>query len=230
MAFNLFLSQVRSTVKKRWTKRLTFASSEVKTPAQKIAYLLSRIFGPLPIICLLWLITAVKSGLGFWKAIWVYPLIFIVTVAIPIGFTTYLVFTKKVKDIEWSDIEDRRKYLPPIIISSLFSLIMLNRLLTNDTLFHLSLLLSVIILAIVFFYQFFAVKISAHIALATIAISTIILFFGPQFLWLYLLLIPLMWARHTLKVHTWLELFAGFAIPISIILLALLTFGWPELN
>lgn len=79
----------------------------------------------------------------------------------------------------------------------------------------------------VFIWTIFNFKISGHIIMATVTIAGVNLFLGRQFLWLFLLLIPIIWARSTLKVHTLAQLLAGFILPTVIMLLALLLFGWP---
>ncbi len=224
----------RPFLKKLLKRQITRGQLEIKTPSDKykyaLAYFLSRLFGPLPLVCVIWIITAAKSGIGFWKAIWVYPLIFVIVIAIPLTITTYLVLTKRVKDIEWSDINERNRYLPPITLISLIFLLLLTKLFTSPTIFHLSLLLSVIVITMLLIYLFFRFKVSGHLALAALTVSAINLYWDRQFLWLFLLLIPLVWARHTLKVHTLSELISGFLIPEGIILLALAIFGWPKVQ
>jgi hypothetical protein len=195
---------------------------------KKVAFLVSRILGPVPLLCLLWLTTAVKSGIGFWKALWVYPLILLVTLIIPTIVTTYLITVKKVADIEWISIKARRRFLLPIGVYSLSCLLILTYLLTNRTIFHLTLLFSAIVVATILIYAFTNFKISAHIVTATTTIAAINLFFNQKLLWLFLLLIPIIWARYTLKVHTLKELIAGFILSSSILILALCVFGWPK--
>lgn len=202
----------------------------MKFTPNKLAFIISRLFGPLPLACVLWLLVAVKSGIGFWKAMWVYPIIFSVCIGLPALFTTYLVTTKRVKNIEWSNIKDRRKYFPFVISFSLFFLLVLTSLLTNTTTFHLTLLFSVIITGITLVYIFTNFKISSHIAVATITFAAINLYFGMNYLWLYLLLIPIIWARHTLKVHSLSQLLAGFLLPTALMILAVLIFGWPKVS
>lgn len=152
---------------------------------KKVAFIISRIFGPIPLLCFLWLITALKSGIGVWRAIWVYPVIFLVTIAIPTLITTYLIASKRVKDIEWSDISQRKKYLPAITVFSVFFLLLLTKLLTNDTIFHLSLLLSAIMVAMVLIWTFLNFKISGHIVIATITFAGINLLYHQKFWWLF---------------------------------------------
>ena len=196
---------------------------------QRLAFLISRILGPLPLICLLWLTVAVKSGIGFWRAIWVYSLIFVVTIGIPMSITTALVATRRVKDIEWSDIKQRQKYMPALTTFAVASLIILSKLLIDGTVFHLSLVLSVIILAMMLIWSLFNFKISGHIVIATCTFMTINLYFHLKFIWLFLLLFPIIWARKTLKMHTFAELAAGIILPMAISLAAVIIFGYPNI-
>jgi hypothetical protein len=196
---------------------------------QKLAFVISRIFGPLPLICLLWLTVAVKSGIGFWRAIWVYPVIFLISIALPFSLTTYLIAKKKVSDIEWSNIKQRRQYLPFITIFGSVSLAVLTYFLTDQTIFHLGLVLILIINLTVAIWSVFNFKISAHATLATCTFLAINLFFHLKFLWLFILLIPIIWARKTLKMHSMAQLVAGIILPMVISLMALLLFGWPNI-
>lgn len=194
---------------------------------KKGAFIISRILGPLPLLCLLWLTTALKSGIGLGRAIWVYPVIFIITIAIPTIITTYLISVKKVKDIEWSDIDQRKKYLPPITAFSVITLLFLTKILTNETIFHLSLLLSAIMVTMVLTWSFLNFKISGHIVIATLTFAGINLFYHQKFWWLFFLIPAIIWARNKLKIHTLAQLTAGFIMPATIVFLALLLFGWP---
>lgn len=194
---------------------------------KKIAFFISRFFGPIPLLFVLWLTTALKSGIGFYKALWVYPVILLFSLLIPTAITTYLISIKKVSDIEWKKLADRRKFLLPLGIYAVISLVIATYFLTNATTFHLTLLFSTIIVTFMGIYAFTSFKASAHIAVATVTIASINLFFHQQYLWLFSLLIPIIWARYVLKVHTLAELIGGFTITASILLLGLLLFGWP---
>lgn len=194
----------------------------------KAAFIISRVLGPIPLLIVLWLVTAVKSGIGFWRAIWVYPLILLIALAIPTAITTYLIAVKKVSDIEWKRISDRRKYLFPLSIFPVFFLSLLTYLLTNQTIFHLTLLFNSIIVVMMMIYSFSNFKVSAHIAILTVTIATVNLFYHLNYLWLFLLIIPVVWARYILKIHTLRELAAGFLIPIIIMATGILLFGWPQ--
>lgn len=194
-----------------------------------IAYTISRIFGPFSLICVTWLVTALKSGIGFWKAIGVYSLIFIFSIIIPFSITTLLVVTKRVENIEWSDLNKRKQYFPPIVVISIMPLLLITYLLTTQTIFHLSLLFSVIVCILIFSYSILNFKASGHMAIATIAFSTINLFFHNNFLWLFFLLLPIAWSRFVLKAHTKIELLAGVLIPAICIIFAIFIFGEPQI-
>jgi len=192
--------------------------------SKKLAFLISRILGPLPLLCLLWLVTAIKSGIGFWKAILVYPLILGVSLAIPIIITSYLIASKRVSGIEWKNLSERKKYIPPLATFAIISLNLLTFFLTNRTIFHLGILLSAIIATMVFFWTFLNRKVSGHMTIAVITFAGINLFFQLKFLWLFFLLIPIYWARITLNIHTKRQLVAGIIIPVIYIIIALLLF------
>lgn len=197
-------------------------------PQQAAAFLISRILGPAPLLCLLWFVTATKSGIGFGKALWAYPIIFIISLGAPIIISSWLIKIGKIRNIEWSDIEDRKKYFLPLALSSSISLILLTKLLTNETTFHLSILLSTIVLIMAASYKYFNFKISGHMIIAVVTFSGINLYFHQQFLWLFLLIIPIIWARYTLKVHKMTELLAGLIMPLVVSAIAVLLFGWPS--
>lgn len=194
---------------------------------KRLAFIISRILGPIPLVCLLWLVTAVKSGIGLWRAIWVYPLIFLFSIAIPTTITTLLIVTKHVSSIEWKSVQERKRYLTPVMLSGLACLVILTKLLTNTTTFHLSLVTAVIVLTTITVYALFNFKISFHMVIASGVFAGVNLFFHQQFLWLYLLLLPIAWARFTLKLHTVSELGAGVIVANAIIILSVLLFGWP---
>jgi len=196
--------------------------------SKRLAFIISRALGPLPLLCLLWLVTAVKSGIGFWKALWVYPLILLVSLGIPVSITSYLVSKKIVKSIDWPNLQERKKYLPPLAFFSIVTLNIMSYYLTNETIFHLGILLSAIIATMIFFWAFLDRKVSGHMVIAFVTFSGINLFFHLQFLWIYLLIIPIYWARITLGVHTPKQLLAGIFIPAFYILVGILLFGWPN--
>ncbi|MCL4398111.1 hypothetical protein M1403_03785 [Patescibacteria group bacterium] len=191
-----------------------------------LAFIISRLLGPLPLLCLLWLAVAVKSGIGFWKALWVYTLIFVIGLAIPTLLSTYILLRKRGITIEWTRLKDRL-ILIPIYIPFWVIVLVLTWLLTNSTVFHLSLLMTVGIIAGIFCYAVLRFKISAHMMVASGAFWGVNFMTHSKYLWLFLLLIPLVWARLVLKQHTKEELIAGLIISNGIMATAVLLFGWP---
>lgn len=194
---------------------------------RSLAFLISRALGPLPLLCLLWLTTALKSGIGFYKALWVYPLIFLIGIAIPFSITTYLLFRfKKRLNIEWTNIADRKIFAPLLLVFWSLALVAVY-LLTNQTIFHLSLLAGMLTLAAFIITLGFHFKISLHIMAASGVFWGINFLTHSKFWWLFTLLVPLVWARNYLKIHTLSELLAGFILANGLIILAVLFFGWP---
>jgi membrane-associated phospholipid phosphatase len=68
-------------------------------------------------------------------------------------------------------------------------------------------------------------KISLHAATMTAMVTILVLFSGSIFLWFYLFLIPIIWARLVLKQHTPAQLGAGIALGVSVTLVAYKVFG-----
>ncbi len=99
--------------------------------------------------------------------------------------------------------------------------------LAPGTIFHLTLLFSTIITCAIAIYAFTNFKISSHIIVATATIANINLFYHQKYLWLFIILIPIIWARYVLNVHNLVELTSGFILAATILLLGLLLFGWP---
>lgn len=192
---------------------------------KKLAFVISRVLGPLPLLCLLWLATAVKSGIGFWKALWVYPLIFIVGIAIPTAISLVVMQRRKI-NFEWSNLKDRR-LLVPIYIPFWLVVILLTWLLTNSTIFHLALLTTLEVTFALIFYLYLKVKISAHMMIASGVFWGVNFMTHNKYWWLFFFLIPLIWARLELKQHTWAELIIGLLLVNAIDTVAIIIFGWP---
>ena len=196
---------------------------------QTIAFVISRLLGPLPLLCLLWLVTAFKSGIGFWKAIWVYPLIFIVAIGVPFAISTYILIRPGGPGIEWPTIGSRRKLYPIFLFSGSLALV-LAYFLTSPTIFHLSLLAGLIAALIYLITTLFKFKISVHTALASGVFWGINFLTHFKFWWLFFFLIPIVWSRYVLKVHNLSELLAGIILTNSLIIIAILLFGLPKIS
>ncbi len=191
------------------------------------AYFIYRIFGPVSLLCLLWLMGALKSGIGPWKALWVYPLIFITGIALPVVISTTVMRLQGSWDFDWTKRENRVKAMI-IFLSCWITTGGLVYVFTNETVFHLYLLALAIGLVLFGVTAICKFKASIHMALAVVVFSAVNLYLQMKFWWLFFLLLPIAWARWVLKKHTWGQLAAGVIIPVVIILLALCFFGWPK--
>jgi hypothetical protein len=199
----------------------------VKTTKHRLAFIISRVLGPLPLLCLLWLATAVKSGIGIWRALWVYPVIFIIGIAIPFSITTYILIKRHGRTtIEWTNIKDRMIFVPLLFFFWSINLVAVY-FLTNRTVFHLSLLAAALTVAAFFITVILKFKISLHIMAASGVFWGVNFMTHFKFWWLFLLLPPLIWARYVLKIHTLTELASAAILANTLILLAVYIFGWP---
>ncbi len=191
---------------------------------KKFAYIISRLLGPLPMLCLLWLVTALKSGVSYSRAIWVYPLIFLVGIIIPTLISVSVMRVKKI-DFEWTNLKDR-KLLIPIYFPLWLVVLVITWQFTNLVIFHLALITTLQIIIGITLYTYFHFKASAHMMIASGTFWGVNFMTHGSFWWLFLLLIPLMWARLKLKQHSFKELIAGLLVINVLDILALLFFGW----
>lgn len=120
-------------------------------------------------------------------------------------------------DIDMTHREDR---IVPLLLSclgALFGSYLIQTRIHNSTLLLIGYVL-VAMLALLTIVTF-VWKISLHTATLTGAVSLLVIFRGPEFAWLYLLILPVAWARLTLKQHTKAQLTAGAIVG------AVITFG-----
>lgn len=228
--WKVLFRRLKPPLQKFLGRQITRGELEAVSQQQKVkystAFFISRLFGPVPLLCLLWLATALKSGIGAWKALWVYPLIFVIGIAAPFLVTTFLVVIGKVESFEWSRLKDRYLMFAVVLFFWLIDLIFIY-FLTNRTIFHLALLAGEVTAAALLVMAVFQFKISLH----TTAASGV--FWGVNFLthfrywWLFFFLIPIVWARYVLKIHTAKELAAGFVLANGLIIIAVAIFGLP---
>ena len=137
-------------------------------------------------------------------------------------FTVYTWKKEGKIDIDMTHREDR---IVPLLLTSLGALfggyLIQSRLHTPELL-----LLSYVLVAMLASLTIvtFVWKISLHAATLTATVSLLVIFGGPQYAWLYLLIFPVAWARLTLKQHTPAQLAAGSIIGAVITFVAALLF------
>lgn len=198
-------------------ERLKFLNLKA-SPTERSAELLSFITNP-AIVLVVGLTITIKhysaSPGQFWHWLGWGSVLLIIPSAV------YILYTwKKERKID-IDIALRRDRIVPMMMITLGALIGSH--LVEDRLNNQNLLLTANILAVmlvVLTIVTLAWKISLHAATMATAVSMLIIFAGPVYVWLYLLLYPLGWARVTLKQHTTAQVIAGSIVGIVVTFLA----------
>lgn len=108
------------------------------------------------------------------------------------------------------DISKREDRIIPLLLTTVGAVIggyLLQQRVANNSVLLLSntLIAMLVLLSIVTFVW----KISLHASTYMAAVSLIIVFRGYEFAWLYLAILPIAWARFTLKQHTLAQVIAG---------------------
>ncbi len=179
----------------------------------KLAELISEIFGPhlwMPILLMLLLL---RTGLNSEQLSILLPSLGTLLLVIPF---TYLHLALKIGWISKWDIpkkEERRPIIAIFIICSIISLFLVKQFGTKMflDLFILLLTTGFVASAITLFW-----KISIHMVLDTSGVLVMNLLLGPEF-WPLFILIPIVaWARLKLRRHTLFQLIAGVLLSIII--------------
>ncbi len=172
---------------------------------KKITWLVSRIFDPtweIPAAIALAVMFAVSEGLR-WRFLGV---ILFVDAVVPLIFFLTMLYHKQIKD--W-DIQNRRERIPLYLFTLVCHLggLWLAHELGKSEL--VSVLLVYYLTAIVFFVTTLFWKISLHAGVNAVLITSLNVFYGWKYTWLYILLALVMWARVYEKHHTWAQVVAG---------------------
>lgn len=126
---------------------------------------------------------------------------------IPFGVIYYFWKKNKVSSIHLDIKEERWKFFIVSLISAAGGVFVLNKLdaplaLTVSMVNYV--LLASVMMLITFFW-----KISLHASTVSAFAMAIIMVFGVRFLWVYVLVLPVLWARYYLRKHTISQLIAG---------------------
>lgn len=149
---------------------------------------------------------------------------FAFAIVLPGFYILWLLEAKKISDIHMTNANDRKIPLLVAAASSVVGVVVLYFLHAVRPVFVISVVYAINSLALAIVTQKW--KISVHTGTyATIAtVATVI--FGWQFAWLYLVLIPLGWARIFRKRHTFLQATTGALMTTFLTLLTLWVFGY----
>jgi len=119
------------------------------------------------------------------------------------------------------DITQREDRIVPLMLATLGALIggyMVTNRLDSINLQFISNVLVAFLLAITVIT--FIWKISLHTSTLAAMVTMLVLFSGPKFGWVFLLLIPVIWSRLKLKQHSPAQLLVGAGLGVAVILTA----------
>jgi hypothetical protein len=190
----------------------------MKKVKQILAIVLSRILDPvweIPLALIVAIGFAVHEGLR-WRFV---GLLLFIDVIVPMIFFLTMLYNKQIKD--W-DVQNRTQRTPLYLFAMICHLggIWLAHELGRTQL--VSILLVFYAAAVVFFIIALKWKISLHAAVNAVLFTTINLFYDFQYVWLYILLFLVMWARVYQKHHTWEQVIVGALIGGGMVYLGLI--------
>lgn len=178
------------------------------------AELVSRLFDPvweIPAAILLAVGFAMQEGLR-WRFL---GLLLFVDAVVPMVFFLIMLYHKQIKD--W-DIQNRAQRIPLYMFTLVCHLggLWMAHELEKAGLFPI--LLVYYVVGIVFFVISLKWKISLHAGVNAVLFTTINIFYGWRFWWLYIPLCLVMWARVYQKHHSWQQVLAGSVIGMAVII------------
>lgn len=172
------------------------------------AEVLSRLLDPvweIPLSLILAIGFAVHEGLR-WRFV---GLLLFIDAVVPMIFFLTMLYHKQIKD--W-DIQNRAQRIPLYLFTMICHLggIWLAHELGRAEL--VSILLVFYVVAVIFFLITLKWKISLHAGVNAVLFTAVNVFYDFKYLWLYILLYLVMWARVYQKHHTWSQVIAGALI------------------
>lgn len=132
------------------------------------------------------------------------------SIIIPGSYILWLLESKQINDIHISDKEDRKVPFLVAGLSAVCGALLLFILNAAKPVIVISFAYAVNVVGIALITQLW--KVSIHTALFSSVVTISIILFGGQFWWLYLILIPLAWARIHRQRHTIWQAIAGSLI------------------
>lgn len=175
--------------------------------------MISRALDPvweIPLAILLAIGFAVKEGLR-WRFL---GLILFIDAFVPMIFFLLMLYHKQIKD--W-DIQNRAQRIPLYLFTLVCHLggLWLAHEFGKGDLFQILVVFYAV--AVLFFLITLKWKISLHAGVNSVLITTIVMFYGTKYVWLYSLLCLVMWARVYLKHHTLGQVVAGAGLGMGMV-------------
>ena len=182
-----------------------------------IAQILSRALDPVwevPLALLLAIGFAVHEGLR-WRFV---GLLMFIDFVVPFIFFLMMIKHRQIRN--W-DMDIKAQRLPILFFSLLCSLGGLWLAYEMGKVELLSILMTYYLIAVAFFVITFFWKISLHAGVNAVLITSLNMFYGWKYSWLYILLLGVMWARVYQKHHTWVQVVAGAVLGTGMVMLGL---------
>ncbi len=187
---------------------------------KRLARVVSRFFDPLVVLSFLTVAAAGRSGLVGEALVKFLLVFFIAMVLPPVALLSWALITGRVGDWDVSNRAQRIKALGVFFVMMLVDLLLV-KLFGNEELVKLFWLF------LIWFLGFFAItlfwKISGHMAVVTLAVLLIISWWGGAWWPLFLITVPVGWARIVSRNHTLAQVIGG--VTYSLVLLALANSG-----
>lgn len=188
---------------------------------KRIAVFISRVFDPA------WLIPGMLALAAGWSLFnglrWRFIFILLlIDGLIPFIYFVHLLSTKEVSDWDTTRREQRIKlYGFTLVVHSIGAILalLLGKIVLAKILFLF------LILAAVFTLITFKWKISIHTGVSSAAVVFLGLLFGFQWLWLFLIVAAIAWARIVMKKHTVWQTITGAGLAAGIIVLGFYVLG-----
>jgi membrane-associated phospholipid phosphatase len=189
----------------------------VKSLKDVFAEVVSRVLDPvweIPVAIMLAIAFAVKEGLR-WRFL---GLILFIDAIVPLIFFLTMLYHRQIRD--W-DIQNRTQRIPLYLFTMICHSggIWLAHELGKTELVHVLLVFYAV--AVIFFLITLKWKISLHSGVASVLFTTINIFYGWRFMWLYALLCLVAWARVYQKHHTWAQVLVGGILGFGVIYLGM---------
>jgi hypothetical protein len=176
---------------------------------KNLARFISFVFGPIFLWPLGLLLIIFNSQLSFWSRNQILTWTFIFLIFLPLILFIVALKTKIISDFDITKKKERR--VPMLIFVFLLIInLMFVRFFGIQIVFFFFLILFFLIIVNSLITVFW--KISSHMAINTITIVLINHFFGGHFVYLFLILPIIFWARFFLKRHTTAQLLGGFLV------------------
>lgn len=182
---------------------------------EKIAKILTRIFGPSVELLVLFFLILFTTGLSWSEIKILLPVTFILELVLPIGTMLYLLYTKKITDFDITDRKQRPMFFGMVLTFYFISLVVIY-FYGNDLFFQIkALVFGAMVVGTIITAKW---KISVHLAANTLTIILFSFLLSYYFVFLIVLLPVVAWTRHVLKKHTPAQMLAGVILSSLIIL------------